>query len=420
MQWGLIDDFGIQAESAWEITTGNSNIRVGIIDSGVADHPDLNANLVTGWDFVNDNAITNDDPTGHGTHIAGIIGATGSNVNGITGVCRDVQLVPLQVIRSDNTIDSAACVSAITWSALHNIHILNYSMGAYGENTAISTAIGNTQALFVCSAGNDNNNNDIIRHYISDYSQAQSFSNRVISVGSIDETGAKSYFSNYGTSTVSLFAPGDEILSTVPYTINNSGYANKSGTSMATPFVTGTAALMMSLYEDIPQTMTLSEKAIEIKNGILNNVSKVYTDNPLSGLCVSEGYLNAHNALRFFGYKKRVFEDFGYTGTTYYWKGIVDMEVPCTSTSSMNGNTLSFNDYEDITFKLKTKSCHNALTSITGTVSFQLKNSAGTIYQIEDNDTFVSTVNVTSANNVAITNAVFLSVRFFCQTIHIR
>ena len=84
--WGMDDEDGIDAVSAWDITTGSHEVKVGIIDTGIANHPDLNANLAEGWDFVNNNSNTSDDPTGHGTHVAGTVGACGNNGVGDVGV----------------------------------------------------------------------------------------------------------------------------------------------------------------------------------------------------------------------------------------------------------------------------------------------------------------------------------------------
>lgn len=99
-QWGLLGINGISASEAWNITKGSRNIRVGVIDSGIAFHDDLNpvgnSNVITGWDFFYNNAVTNDDIGGHGTLTAGIIGAVGDNGRGISGVAQKVTLVPLQ------------------------------------------------------------------------------------------------------------------------------------------------------------------------------------------------------------------------------------------------------------------------------------------------------------------------------------
>lgn len=140
--WGLDSGSGVNAVDAWGITTGSREMKVGVIDTGIANHPDLNANLAEGWDFVNNNNITNDDPTGHGTHVAGIIGACGDNGIGVVGVNWQVTLVPLQVAIWDAedekwVMDGSGTVSAINWAKDNDIPILNYSAGAYEPRDSI-------------------------------------------------------------------------------------------------------------------------------------------------------------------------------------------------------------------------------------------------------------------------------------------
>lgn len=144
--WGLDGGYGANVVDAWDITTGSREVRVGVIDTGIANHPDLNANLADGWDFVNNNNITNDDPMGHGTHVAGIIGACGINGTGVVGVNWQVTLVPLQVAIWDSederwVMNGSSTVSAINWAIDHDIPILNYSAGAYASRDSIKNAL---------------------------------------------------------------------------------------------------------------------------------------------------------------------------------------------------------------------------------------------------------------------------------------
>lgn len=396
---------GIGATEAWDITTGSRQVRVGVIDTGIANHPDLNANLVSGWDFENNNSITNDDIVGHGTHVAGIIGATGANLNGVSGVCQNVQIVPMQTtFDEEGHSKEDVIVKAITWAISNNIDMINYSMGQYEKNIAIKAAISNFQGLFICSSGNEGNNNDKKSYYASDYSQGQSFSDRVISVGSIDENGAKSSFSNYGAKTVSVFAPGEKIVST----FLNNGYASLSGTSMATPYVTGTAALMLSVINSKSTTLDRAEIAVQIKNNIMRNVTR---DIDLGSYCVSSGRLNAFKALKKLKLEKyeNVIDEFGYQGSTFSWHGKVDMTIENYDCFYINeANKIVFTSSCNLTFMLSTISSSNAWATINGKVEFQLKNSAGETMPIEGNDTHTCTIDVDLVNNVKLSNPTFL------------
>ena len=309
--WAMHNSLGIQAEKAWDFTVGNSNIRVGVIDSGMDNHADISANRsVDGGDFVNMADSTHNipgplraDPDGHGTHVSGTIGATGTNPNGVTGVAWNVQLVPLQVSYWDSSAsDWRWCVDAvtraITWAIANNIDIINYSGGGTNDNIARRNAMNNFDGLFVVAAGNGGtdgvgDNNDTTHYYPSDYSRGQDFSDRVISVGAYErvtesglDTIARCNFSNFGKQSVSIFAPGRNILSTLPASISATGYVSWSGTSMATPHVTGVAALMLSINPNLtPQ---------QIKATIMNNATKY---SALDDLCVCEGRLDAYKAI---------------------------------------------------------------------------------------------------------------------------
>lgn len=273
----------VDVSRAWGIETGDESVLVGIIDSGIINHPDLSDNLVAGWDFYNNNSITTDDPTGHGTHVAGIIGANGN----VQGVAKNVSLVPLQVVYyeplpeggGEYLYHSDAIDDAVEYARRNKIPIINCSFGAYAETRSYKAAMENYEGLIVCSAGNDSEDTDNNHHAPSGFSF-----NNIISVAATTRHDVLADFSNYGATSVDLAAPGGNVYSTY---LNNT-YASLSGTSMAAPYVTGVAALLKSKYPNLT--------AVQIKEKILNGVDEVST---LAGKCVEGGRLNAYNALRY-------------------------------------------------------------------------------------------------------------------------
>jgi subtilisin family serine protease len=292
-QWGLrnVGQYGgkagadIHATDAWDVTTG-AGVTVAVVDTGIDfQHSDLAANAwnnpadpqngvdddhngfvddVHGADFVNEDSNPSDD-AGHGTHVAGIIGARGNNASGVSGVNWDAKLMGLKFLDADGEGNTADAANAIDYAVSHGARVINASWGGPAFSQALYQAVrraGDKGVLFIAAAGNDGHNADTK----PDYPAAFDLPN-VISVAATDAQDHLVDFSNYGVASVDLAAPGDDIESTVPPATDSSGYASFSGTSMATPFVAGAAALYLSKF---PQAT-----ADQVRNAILQNVDKL-------------------------------------------------------------------------------------------------------------------------------------------------
>ena len=246
-QWALDR---IDAEQAWDITKGSKSVVVGIIDTGIdGTHPDLKDNLwvnpnpdpnmndVHGYNFEDRIGGTPTDPNGHGTHVAGIVGAKGNNGMGVCGINWDVSLAWMGAPLGGIYISTDACIAALNYANNHDIPITNNSYGG-GEYSAIfEEAVQNYKGLFVAAAGNEKNNNDLHPSYPANFD-----SPNIITVAAADWQEPLSDFSNYGKNTVHIAAPGSDIMSTWP----DGGYNSISGTSMASPYVAGVAALVLA------------------------------------------------------------------------------------------------------------------------------------------------------------------------------
>ncbi len=271
--WGLER---IGAYDAWKITEGSYDVKVGIIDMGInANHPDLQGRVdsLLSKDFTSDNSPLEDSAPGigHGTAVAGIIGAIGNNGVGIDGVCPSgVTLVSYKVLTSNDVID------AIYAAKIDGVNLLNISLDVY-VNNELKNAIKNFPGLIVCAAGNNGAN-------INSASKLPNIdSDNMIVVGATENISDTIWGnSNYGSDVVDLFAPGADILAPT----KQNSYAYVSGTSIAAPYVTGAAALLLSHIPTLPID--------ELKNTIMQNVFGV---NSLANKCVSSGVLGVNRAL---------------------------------------------------------------------------------------------------------------------------
>lgn len=321
--WGMYssstspaNSFGSQAAAAWfNNHTGSPTVYIGIIDEGyMYTHEDLAANAgvnpgeipgngidddlngykddVFGWDFDgNNNTVFDGTADDHGTHVAGTIGAVGGNGKGVAGVVWKVKLLSAKFLgnRGGTTLNAIKAVDYFTDLKIRdgiNLVATNNSWGGGGYSKALYEAIERANSagiLFIAAAGNSGVNNDgSSPHYPSSYAN-----DNIIAVASITSTGALSSFSNYGATTVDLGAPGSGIYSTVPKKSGKnivSGYANYSGTSMATPHVSGAVALYASTHP--------GASASDIKIAILGSATPTSS---LSGKCVTGGRLNVSN-----------------------------------------------------------------------------------------------------------------------------
>ena len=311
--WGMTGTFGSQASTAWGANhTDCSGVIVGVIDEGIyVGHEDLSANIwtnpydpadgvdndgngyvddVRGWDFDgNSNNVNsggaNDD---HGTHVAGTIAGVGGNGKGVAGVCwSGVKMISARFLgrRGGTTANAIKAVDYFNdLKTRHGLNIVatNNSWGGGGFSQGLQDAIGRAEAagiLFVAAAGNSAYDNDLQASYPSNYPNAN-----IIAVASITSTGALSSFSQWGRTTVDIGAPGSGIFSTVPKSAKGalvSGYASYSGTSMATPHVTGAAALYASARP--------GATAADIKAAILSSATPTSS---LTNKVVSNGRLN--------------------------------------------------------------------------------------------------------------------------------
>lgn len=279
--WGLYSEAGIKAKEAWAITKGSKDVVIAVIDTGVDyNHPDLKDNMWVNVNEIPGNGIDDDgngfvddihgydfaygdadpmDGQGHGTHCAGTIGAV-HNDFGVEGVMANVRIMALKFLSDYGSGSTANAIKSIDYAIQNGATIMSNSWGGGGFSQLLKEAIeraNDAGILFVAASGNSNRDTDAKPHYPSSYKV-----DNVLAVASHTVNDVLSSFSNYGATSVDVSAPGSNILSTWP----NNKYKAISGTSMATPHVSGIAGLMLS------KNPKMTPKRVIKK--IMNNVEK--------------------------------------------------------------------------------------------------------------------------------------------------
>jgi subtilisin family serine protease len=298
-QNGGVPGADIGAAAAWDITTGSTNVIVAIVDTGIRyTHQDLTAqmwrdpaatNFICGTNAVAGNSDPMDDsvdqygdPEGHGTHVAGTIGAAANDGNPHVGVAWNVRLMACKFIGPDGGFVSDE-IECLQFALAKGARIINASYGDFYYSQAEYEAIRSLRdrgVLFVAAAGNNALNDD---SWLRSYPASLDLYN-IIAVAAVDRADNLAYFSNYGQSTVHLGAPGVDIFSCI--NSSNTAYASYAGTSMATPHVSGAAALLLARYPNATLT--------ELRRRILDGVVQIPS---LTNKTATGGRLNLYNSL---------------------------------------------------------------------------------------------------------------------------
>ncbi|MBX7136171.1 MAG: S8 family serine peptidase [Fimbriimonadaceae bacterium] len=306
-QTGGTADADIDAPTAWAIQTGSSNVKVAVIDTGVDyTHPDLAANAWTnpgevagnnvdddgngyvddihGYDFLNNDGNPMDDNS-HGTHCSGTIGGVGNNGVGVVGVSWNVRIIGVKFLSAGGSGSISNAILCTDYARIVGSHVMSNSWGGGGFSQLMLDAITRADQagiLFVAAAGNNGSNNDSTTFYPASYNSSVG---NMLAVGASTHNDTRASFSNYGANTVDIFAPGENIVSSVPIALTPAGYDTYSGTSMACPHVSGAAALLKAQFP--------GDNATQLRARLRNSADPVAA---LSGLTAT-GRLNAYNSM---------------------------------------------------------------------------------------------------------------------------
>jgi len=310
-QYSLRGQFSGRVAEAWDITSGSRNVIVAVIDTGAdINHPDLKSNIWTnsrelkgnkkdddsngyvddlhGYDFVNRDGNPQDD-NGHGTHVTGIVAAVGNNAVGVAGVSWGSRVIPVKALDETGNGYVSSIIRSIDYvTDLKKkgvpVAVINLSLGGGGYSEALYRAVErarNHDILIVAAAGNEGANNDVTPMYPANF-----VIDSVISVAAIDSQGNRATFSNFGSGSVHLAAPGSAILSTaLPRT--GLEYRTLSGTSMASPYVAGVLALAAAANTQLSM--------VQVRSALFSTVQPLAS---LQGITITGGLVDAVAAMQ--------------------------------------------------------------------------------------------------------------------------
>ncbi|HAM79657.1 S8 family peptidase [Ornithinibacillus bavariensis] len=269
-QYGL---FNTYASQAWDVARGSSNQEIAVLDTGVDyNHPDLDGKVIRGYDFVQ-NDMAPMDQNGHGTHVAGIAAAETNNATGIAGMAPNTKILAVRVLDANGSGSLANIADGIIYAADAGAEVINLSLGCDCATKTLENAVNyawNKGVVLVAAAGNDGVNTTF---------EPASYAN-VIAVGAVDSNNRKASFSNWGT-WVDVMAPGVDIASTYP----GNRYVYMSGTSMASPYVAGQAALLKGQNRSNSQVRAAIQNTASSMSGV--------------GTYVKYGLINVNNSVRY-------------------------------------------------------------------------------------------------------------------------
>lgn len=271
-QWAIPK---IKAPQAWQVTSGDADVVIAVLDTGInCNHEDLDGKVMARVNFTD--SPTCDDIYGHGTHVAGIIAATANNGIGIAGLAYDCHLMNVKVADDRGRFDSSALAEGIIWAADHGAHVINMSLFTTTPSPSLEKAVDyawEQGAIVVSAAGN----------YIGKRLAYPAYYSNCIAVAATDDTDSVTLWSSHGD-WVDVAAPGVSIYSTLP----GNEYGSKSGTSMATPYVSGVAGLLFTVAGDNNENGLIND---EVRAAIESNCDDIEANS------TSNGRINAFEAV---------------------------------------------------------------------------------------------------------------------------